>query len=136
MTGIDERLAMTHAPTTSAPTTSAPTPSGPTQLQRIRTAVASAVAIGPGFLRGDVDADTMATTMLDAVRTYVAAEQADGRDGSPVDAASAQLYPVLQELTACGGGFLAGRCDADCVARTMTQLVGEFAEFAESAESA
>lgn len=117
---------MTHAAALSAPT----------QLRRIRTAVASAVAIGPGFLRGDVDADTMATTMLDAVRTYVAAEQADGRDGTPVDAASAELYPVLQELTACGGGYLAGRCDADCVARTMTQLVGEFADFAaESAES-
>lgn len=86
----------------------------------------SAIAIGPGFLRGDVDADTMATTMVDAVQTYVAAEKADGRDGSPLDSDAARLMPVLQELITCGGGYLAGRCDADCVARTMTELVGEF----------
>lgn len=96
------------------------------QAERIKAAVGSAVAMGPAFLRGDVDADTMANTMLGAVRDYVAAEKADGRDGSPRDTQAAELYPVLQELIACGGGFLAGRCDADCVARTMTQLVGEF----------
>jgi hypothetical protein len=98
------------------------------QADRIRAAVNSAVAIGPGFLRGEVDADTMANSMVAAVRGYVDAENADGRDGSPVDARSAELFPVLQELIACGGGYLAGRCDAACVARTMTQLVTEFGE--------
>lgn len=96
------------------------------QRERIEAAVHSAVRIGPGFLRGEVDADTMASTMLGAVNDYVAAEKAEGRDGSPLGADSAELFPVLQELLACGGGYLAGRCDADCVARTMTQLVGEF----------
>lgn len=105
-------------------TTAAATAS--TQLERIQGAVASAVTAGPGFLRGEVDADSMAHTMLGAVQGYVAAEKADGRDGSPVDGRSAALYPVLQELVACGGGYLAGRCDADCVARTMTQLVSEY----------
>lgn len=103
-----------------------------TQLDRIKAAVDSAVSIGPGFLRGDVDADTMANTMLGAVHSYVAAEKADGRDGSPIDQHSAELFPVMQELLACGGGYLAGRCDADCVARTMTQLVGEFGESREN----
>jgi hypothetical protein len=96
------------------------------QADRISAAVDSALSIGPGFLRGEVDADTMANTMVAAVHGYVDAEKADGRDGSPVDARSAELFPVLQELITCGGGYLAGRCDSDCVARTMTQLVAEF----------
>jgi hypothetical protein len=96
------------------------------QADRIRAAVDSALAIGPGFLRGEVDADTMANTMVAAVDGYIGAEKADGRDGSPLDARSAELFPVLQELVTCGGGYLAGRCDADCVARTMTELVAEF----------
>lgn len=96
------------------------------QAARIRTAVDSALSIGPAFLRGEVDADTMANTMVAAVDGYVDAEKADGRDGSPVDARSAELFPVLEELITCGGGYLAGRCDSDCVARTMTQLVAEF----------
>lgn len=98
------------------------------QFKRLQTAVDSAVRVGPGFLRGEVDADTMANTMLGAARDYVAAEKSDGRDGTPLDEHSAELFPVIQELIACGGGYLAGRCDADCVARTMTQLVGEFGE--------
>lgn len=102
------------------------TASATTQLERLRSAVTSAVTIGPGFLAGEIDADTMAHTMLGAVQDYVAAEKADGRDGSPIDSHSAELFPVMQELLACGGGYLAGRCDAACVARTMTQLVGEF----------
>ncbi len=95
------------------------------QADRIRAAVDSALSIGPGFLRGEVDADTMAHTMVAAVDGYVRAEKADGRDGSPIGAGSAELFPVLQELITCGGGYLAGRCDADCVARTMSQLVAE-----------
>ena len=103
------------------------------QAERIMAAVDSAVAIGPGFLRGDVTVDAMTATMVAAVEGYLADEAADGRDGAPLGAQSAQLYPVLRELRTCGGGYRAGRCDAACVARTMTQLVVEFGAGAEVA---
>lgn len=106
--------------------TTDPHPAAEAQLGRLREAITTAVRLGPTFLAGSVDAVAMANTMLGAVRTYVAAEHTDGRDGSPVGPESKQLYPVLQELVACGGGFLAGRCDAACVGRTMTELVHEF----------
>ncbi|WP_308490938.1 hypothetical protein [Microbacterium terrisoli] len=96
------------------------------QAQRMKAAVDGAVALGPGFLRGDVSVDVMTQAMVAAVQGYVADEQTDGRDGAPLGEESAQLFPVLRELMACGGGFRAGRCDADCVARTMTELVAEF----------
>lgn len=98
-----------------------------TQVQRMQAAVDSAVALGPGFLRGEVDADSMANAMVAAVRGYVEQEKAAGSDGRPADAASRELFPALQELITCGSGYLAGRCDADCVARTMTEMVNEFA---------
>ena len=97
-----------------------------TQAGQMRAAVDKAVAFAPGFLRGDVDADHMAHTMVAAVRAYVDAERAAGHDGSPRDADAAALYNTLGELMACGSGFLAGRCDAACVARTMTEMVHEF----------
>lgn len=97
------------------------------QADRIRSAVDGVVAIGPGFLRGEVTAEAMTEAMVAAVRDYEADEQAAGRDGSPLGARSASLVPVLRELLACGGGYRAGRCDAACVARTMTYLVAEYA---------
>ena len=97
-----------------------------TQAGRMRAAIDKAVAVGPGFLRGDVDADHMANTMVGAVRGYVEQERAAGSDGVPHDVQARQLQNVLAELMACGSGFLAGRCDAACVARTMTQMVHEF----------
>ncbi|MBN9607727.1 MAG: hypothetical protein BGO26_09680 [Actinobacteria bacterium 69-20] len=93
----------------------------------MRAAVDSAVALGPGFLRGEVDPDTMANAMVAAVRDYVERDKAAGGDGRPTDAQARHLYPALEELMTCGSGYLAGRCDADCVARTMTEMVHEFA---------
>lgn len=97
-----------------------------TQARRMRAAVDQAVAIAPGFLRGDVDADRMAHTMVNAVRGYIQQEQAAGGDGRPENAEARALQNVLAELNTCGSGYLAGRCDAACVARTMTQMVREF----------
>jgi len=92
----------------------------------MRAAVDQAVAAGPGFLRGDIDADRMANTMVRAVRSYTEQEQAAGGDGASRGAEIQALQHVLAELMACGSGYLAGRCDAACVARTMTQMVREF----------
>lgn len=96
------------------------------QAGRMRAAVDQAVAAGPGFLRGDIDADRMANTMVRAVRSYTEQEQAAGGDGASRGAETQALQHVLAELMACGSGYLAGRCDAACVARTMTQMVREF----------
>ncbi|TAN07703.1 MAG: hypothetical protein EPN38_05800 [Rhodanobacteraceae bacterium] len=97
-----------------------------TQTERMRAAVSQAVAVGPGFLRGEVDANHMANAMVHAVRTYVEQERAAGGDGAPHGAEAQGLQNVLAELMACGSGFLAGRCDAACVGRTMTEMVREF----------
>jgi hypothetical protein len=96
------------------------------QADRIRTAIEVPIAMGPGFLRGDVDVQDMTDAMIAAVRGYQAQEKEAGRDLAPLGARSNELIPVLKELITCGGGYQAGRCDADCVARTMTYLVGEF----------
>jgi hypothetical protein len=103
-------------------TTSAPT----TQAARMRAAVDQAVAVGPGFLRGDVDADHMAHAMVRAVRSCTEQQRAAGGEGVSPDAEVQALQHALAELMACGSGYLAGRCDAACVARTMTQMVHEF----------
>lgn len=97
-----------------------------TQVARMRAAVEQAVAVAPGFLRGDVDADHMAHTMVHAVKRYTEQERATGHDGTPRSAEAQALHGTLAELMACGSGYLAGRCDAACVARTMTQMVREF----------
>ncbi len=97
-----------------------------TQAGRMRAAVDQAVAVAPGFLRGDVDADHMAKTMVHAVRSYAEQERVAGSDGTPQNADAQALQGTLAELMACGSGYLAGRCDAACVARTMTQMVREF----------
>lgn len=97
-----------------------------TQAARMRAAVDEAVAAGPDFLRGTIDADRMANTMVHAVRGYAESEKAAGGDGVPHDPQARELQNVLAELMACGSGYLAGRCDAACVARTMTQMVREF----------
>ena len=98
-----------------------------TQAGRMRAAIARAVAIAPGFLRGEVDADHMAHTMVRAVRDYAEQERAAGSDGAPQGAEAQALHGTLAELMGCGSGYLAHRCDAACVARTMTQMVREFA---------
>jgi len=97
-----------------------------TQAGRMRAAVEQAVAAGPGFLRGDIDADRMAHTMVQAVRDCTAQEAVAGGEKASADAEVEVLRHALAELMACGSGYLAGRCDAACVARTMTQMVHEF----------
>lgn len=112
----EQPLAGTHA---------APLPAG--QTGRMRAAIDRAVAAGPGFLRGDTDADQMANMMVDAVRHYAEQERASDGNASLRDAEAQKLQDALTELMTCGSGYLAGRCDAACVARTMTQMVHEFA---------
>lgn len=97
-----------------------------TQAARMRAAIDQAVTVGPSFLRGDIDADHMANTMVKAVQSYAEQERATGGDGVPQSAEARALQDVLSELMGCGSGFLAGRCDAACVARTMTQMIHEF----------
>ncbi|MEO8746315.1 MAG: hypothetical protein ABI379_01440, partial [Rhodanobacter sp.] len=124
---LKEERVMATMPVTEQQHGSAGASSVPTtQARRMRVAVEQAVAVGPGFLRGDVDADHMAKTMVHAVRNYVEQERAAGSDGASQDAAAQALQDTLAELMACGSGYLAGRCDAACVGRTMTQMVHEF----------
>ncbi len=80
------------------------------QEARMRAAIGEAVSIAPQFLRGEIDADRMAHTMVDAVRRYAEHEQAAGgvRHGAEVE----HLQHALAELMGCGSGYLAGRCDA------------------------
>lgn len=96
-----------------------------TRAERLRAAVDRAVAVGPSFLRGDIDADEMANAMVGAVRTYAEQQRAAGDDGSPRSEEVRELEGVVAELMTCGSAYLAGCCDADCVARTMTELVRE-----------
>ncbi len=37
-----------------------------------------------------------------------------------------RMRSALNEVAVCGTGFLQGACDADCVARTMKQIVAEY----------
>lgn len=89
-------------------------------------AIARVVAAGPAFLRGEVDAHHMTDTMITAVRDWAEQEKALGGDVQPRSAEAEQLQEVLRELLGCGSGFQADRCDAACVARTITWTVREF----------
>lgn len=97
-----------------------------TQAERMRAAIAQAVAVAPGFLRGEVAPDSMAKTMVHAVNSYIEQERAAGNAAMPVTAETRSLQGALTELMTCGSGYLAGQCDAACVARTMTQMAQEF----------
>lgn len=96
------------------------------QIQRMKAAIAKVVQVGPGFLRGEVDVQRMTDTMIHAVRGYAEEEKAAGGDGQPRSPEAGQLGEVLRELYGCGAGFQADRCDAACVARTITRMVDEF----------
>lgn len=101
--------------------------SAPTQIERMRATVRRAVQVAPRFLKGEIDADHMANTMVGAVNDYAQAERAAGAE--PIRGEEAEtLAEVIRELRACGSGYLAGRCDGACVGRTMTYLLGEFGE--------
>lgn len=103
------------------------------QVERMRAAVRPVLVLGPDFLAGKRHADDMANTMVHAVQTFVSQERARADDvGSAPEASSdaareaRELEALFSELYTCGSGYLANRCGADCVARTMTQVVGEF----------
>ncbi len=99
-----------------------------TQLERMRATVRRAVSIGPRFLRGEIDADRMANTMVSAVEDFAAAERETGAAARAHGEEAEVLLEVIRELRACGSGYLAGRCDGACVGRTMRALVDEFGE--------
>jgi hypothetical protein len=102
----------------------------------MQAALAPVLVIGPEFIAGRRDADDMANTMVRAVQDFVngvrARPQADGRpDDDPASASRAQeLQAALAEIYTCGSGYLADRCDSDCVVRTMVQIMGEFGNLA------
>jgi hypothetical protein len=106
--------------------------------QRMQAALSPVLEIGPEFLAGRLHADDMAQTMVRAVQDYSAKEQArraDARPGSGDGGASAseaahELRAALAEIYTCGTGYLADRCDADCVARTMVEIMREFGDLA------
>lgn len=109
------------------------------QVQRMQAALSPLLVIGPDFLAGRRDADDMAHTMVQAVQDYVNGEQERQPTAVPSDeeptlasaSRSAQeLESALVEIYACGAGYLADRCDSDCVVRTMAQIMGEFGDLA------
>jgi hypothetical protein len=109
-----------HSDTTDAPSASN------AAIERMRAAVNKAVKTGTRFLRGEVDADEMAKTMIGAVNDYMEQERTAGSGSVPSDREAQELQGALRELMGCGSGYLAGRCDVACVARTMTEMVREF----------
>lgn len=107
------------------------------QTQRMQAALSPVLVIGPDFLAGERDADDMAHTMVRAVQEFVdgerAREQADASaEDEPASASASrsaqELQAALAEIYTCGSGYLADRCDSDCVARTMAQIMGEFGD--------
>lgn len=96
-----------------------------TQIAQMRDAIGKIVAVGPDFLAKKIPAEKMAHTMVSAIEHY--AEQAK-KHGSlqPKTNEARELMEVLGELMGCGSGFLEQRCDAACVARTITYIVNEF----------
>lgn len=95
------------------------------QLAQIKSAIKKVVTAGPDFLAHKIPAEKMADTMVKAVDAY--AKQAEtGGYIRPESTEAEDLMEVLLELKGCGSGFLVNRCDADCVARTITYMVGEF----------
>lgn len=107
------------------------------QVQRMRAALSPVLLVGPDFLAGRRDADDMAHTMVGAVQEFVQAERAREQAGvrqeedhsaDSTGRTVQELEAVLAEIYTCGSGYLADRCDSDCVARTMVQIMGEFGE--------
>ncbi|MDN5797060.1 MAG: hypothetical protein L0H79_15060 [Intrasporangium sp.] len=101
----------------------------------MQAALAPVLTLGPEFLSGRRDADDMAHTMVRAVQEYVgdegtrqpaAAPAGAERAPAPSSRAAQELEAALAEIYACGSGYLADRCDSDCVARTMSEIMGEF----------
>jgi uncharacterized protein YfaQ (DUF2300 family) len=109
------------------------------QAQRMQAALSPVLVVGPDFLAGRLDADDMARTMVRAVQEYADGERARHQAGvraeedpAPVSVSRAaqELQAALAEIYTCGSGYLADRCDCDCVARTMVQIMDEFGDLA------
>jgi hypothetical protein len=106
--------------------------------QRMQAALSPVLEVGPEFLAGRLHADDMAQTMVRAVQDYSAKEQArradappaSGDGGASASEAAHELRAALAEIYTCGTGYLADRCDADCVARTMVEIMREFGDLA------
>jgi len=107
--------------------------------QRMQAALSPVLEVGPEFLAGRLHADDMAQTMVRAVQDYSAKEQAhqqadprpdSGDGGASASQAAHELRAALAEIYTCGTGYLADRCDADCVARTMVEIMREFGDLA------
>jgi hypothetical protein len=94
------------------------------------------LVIGPDFLAGRLDANDMAHTMVRAMQEYADGERARQHAGAEPEEDPAlvsvpgaqQLQAALAEIYSCGSGYLADRCDSDCVARTMVQIMDEFGD--------
>ena len=99
---------------------------------RMRAALTPVLALGPEFLAGRRDADAMAETMVRAVQEYLEGELAHRPAGDAAPASvtreARQLEGALAEIHTCGSGYLAQRCDSDCVARTIGRLLDEFGD--------
>lgn len=106
----------------------------------MQAALSPVLTIGPDFLAGRRDADEMTHTMVRAVQEYARDEQARhdanvrGEDAASDPDSTGRLAQELQaalaEIYTCGTGYLANRCDSDCVARTMVQIMDEFGDLA------
>jgi hypothetical protein len=111
------------------------------QPQRMQAALSPVLVIGPDFLSGRRDADDMAHTMVRAVQEYVDGERVrqqasmlPNEDPAPasVSRSAQELQAALAEIYTCGSGYLADRCDSDCVVRTMVQIMGEFGDLVQA----
>ncbi|HEU0196747.1 MAG TPA: hypothetical protein VFQ88_05975 [Nevskiaceae bacterium] len=96
------------------------------QVQRMQTAIDTAVSQLPAFIRHDIDSTHMAQAMTRAVRSYFEQEHTVGSDCRPHSDAARLLQTVLDDLMGCGAGHLAGRCDGDYVRRTMKRIAREY----------
>lgn len=92
------------------------------QLAQMQHAIKKVVAQGPDFLAKKIPAEVMAQTMIQAVEDYIREAEKQGHL-QPQSEKALELQEVLRELKGCGSGFLADRCDADCVARTINYIV-------------
>lgn len=113
------------------------------RAQRMRAAMAPVLEAGPEFLAGRREADDMARTMVAAALAAAEGEVEAGEAGDPeertpspeVVADTRRLQAAWEEIHTCGSGYLAGRCDAACVGRTVTWLVDTFGNPGDGATS-
>lgn len=97
------------------------------QIDHLKQAIGKVVKIGPDFLSKKISPEDMTHAMVNSVQEYKNQSELNG-GFTPHSAQAEELLNVLKEIKGCGSGYLAKRCDADCVARTITFLVDEFGE--------